>query len=136
MKKIIYLFLLILLTFSFSTLVSSEVTGTGKIKKDTYATSEDILISLIEPDINRIIKEKYGQQRDWEVSKISKVGLIADHTKEKSEYWYQMKLGVRIENDLDLIDIRIDIPNLYTENRYNEENSRIKVSLIEYAQIK
>ncbi|WP_225985998.1 DUF3888 domain-containing protein [Psychrobacillus glaciei] len=69
--------------------------------KDTYATSEDILLTLIEPDINTMIKEKYGKQMKWEVSKVLKVGLIVDHTKKESEFWYNVKLAVRLENEKD-----------------------------------
>ncbi|WP_391209664.1 DUF3888 domain-containing protein [Psychrobacillus sp. L4] len=144
MKRISSFFLIILLTFSVSNLASSEVTEAGRIVKNTYATSEDILLTLIEPDINTMIKDKYGKQMQWEVSKVLKVGLIVDHTKKKSEFWYKMKLAVRLENEkedangdeLDLIDIRIDVPNLYTEDRYEEGNSKMKISLIEYTQMK
>lgn len=135
MKMINYFFLIILFSFSFSNLASSEVTEAGKIKKDTYATSEDILLKIIEPNLNKIITEKYGKQMDWQISKVLKVGQIVDHTKEESEYWYQVKLAVRLENELDLINIRIDIPNLFSGDRYEEVNSKVKISLIEYTQL-
>ncbi|TQR15504.1 DUF3888 domain-containing protein [Psychrobacillus vulpis] len=143
MKKLGYFLLLVLLTFSFSNFASSEVKEASKIKKDTYATSEDILIKLIEPDINRIIKEKYGKEMIWQVDKVIKVGLIMDHTKKNSDYWYHMKLSVRPQSEevgkadeLDIVDIRIDVPNIYGRDRYKETNSKMKITLIEYFQVR
>ncbi|CAM5197128.1 hypothetical protein UACE39S_06057 [Ureibacillus acetophenoni] len=81
MRKIIVLVFTTLLIFASVNIANAEVTESGKVKKEGYATTEDILINLIEPDLNKIITDKYGIEKTWQIGKVIKVSLIADHTK-------------------------------------------------------
>lgn len=40
----------------------AEVTKSGRVKEDVYATSEDILLRLIQPKLYKINNDKYGKQ--------------------------------------------------------------------------
>jgi hypothetical protein len=140
MRKIIVLVFTILLVFATSNLANAEVTESGKVMKEGYATTEDILIKMLEPDLNKIITDKYGEEKSWQMGKVAKVALMVDHTKKPSDIWYEMKMFVRVYDDnkdkeeLDNIVIRIDIPNMFTEDMYKERKSDIKVTLIKYEQ--
>lgn len=142
MRKIIVLVFTTLLIFTTSNIANAEVSESGKIKKEGYVTTEDILINLIEPNINKIITDKYGKESTWQIGKVIKVSLIADHTKKNSEYWYEMIIHARVHDDeinkelLDSLRIRIDIPNMYTSDRYKERNTDTKVTLITYEQLR
>ncbi|CAM5213632.1 hypothetical protein UACE39S_04320 [Ureibacillus acetophenoni] len=141
MRKIIVLVFTTLLIFASVNIANAEVTESGKVKKEGYATTEDILINLIEPDLNKIITDKYGIEKTWQIGKVIKVSLIADHTKKNSEYWYEMIINVRVHDDeidkelWDSLCIRIDIPNMYTMDKYKERNTDTKVTLITYEQL-
>ncbi len=93
---------------------------------------------MIEPDINKIITDKYDKEKTWQIGKVIMVSLIADQTKKNSENWYEMIIHVRVHDDekdkelLDSLRIRIDIPNMYTRDKYKERNSDMKVTLITY----
>lgn len=140
MRKIVLLLLVPLMLFSVSNLVNAEVTEEAKVKKDAYATTEDILITMIEPELNKIITEKYGEEKTWQIGRVMKVSLIADHTKETSEFCYEMIMGVKVNDDInekelsDSIHIKIDIPNMYTRDKYKKRNTNMKVSLVKYEQ--
>lgn len=140
MRKIIVLVFTTLLVFTSSNLANAEVTESGRVKKEGYATTEDILIKVIEPDLNKIIADKYGEEKHWQIGKVTRVALMIDHTKKDSDIWYEMNMYVRVDGDkedkvlLDDIRIRIDIPNMYTEDRYKERKSDIKVTLLKYEQ--
>lgn len=134
----------IFLSINMVTVANAEVAKEAKIKKDTYATSEDVLLRLMEPKVNNIISKKYGKEISWHFDKVTKVGLILDHTKNPSDVWYNMKFAVRVHDPekegheylLDLIEVRVDIPNLLTAERYNETEPMLTVKLIEYIQIR
>ncbi|NRD76629.1 DUF3888 domain-containing protein [Bacillus sp. BRMEA1] len=140
MRKIVVLAFTTFLVFATSNLANAEVTESGRIKKEVYATSEDVLMEMLKPELNKIISDKYGHEKIWQISKVAKVALIADHTKKPSENWYEMNIFVRVYDDkndkelLDDIDIRIDIPNMFTKDRYKVKNPDMKVTLIKYEQ--
>ncbi|MGE8081913.1 hypothetical protein [Peribacillus loiseleuriae] len=98
MRKIVVLFFTILLIFSTTNSVNAEVSKEGKIKKDVDATTEDILLTIIEPKLEKIIQDKYGHKMSWHVQKVSKVGLIIDHTQKESEAWYEMTLAAQVSD--------------------------------------
>lgn len=78
----------------------------------------------------------------WNYEKVHRVNLILDHTKNLSDVWYDMAFAVRLtdpdkENHqllLDIIEIRVDLPNLIFENRYKDTDQRLKVKLKKYQQ--
>ena len=144
MRKYVILCLIAFLSFNMMTIANAEVAKEGKIKKDTYATTEDVLLRLMEPKLNKIITEKYGKEMSWYVDNVVKVGLILDHTKNPSDVWYDMQFAVRVhdrdkegnEQLLDMIEVRVDIPNLLTGDRYKETESMMTLKLINYNQIR
>ncbi|KKI91864.1 hypothetical protein WQ54_12075 [Bacillus sp. SA1-12] len=142
--KCLILCIVALLSFNMITIANAEVSKVGKIKKETYATTEDVLLNLMEPKLNKIITEKYGKEMSWYVDNVTKVELIVDHTKNPTDVWYDMKFAVRVHNPdkkgheplLDIIEVRVDIPNLLTEDRYKETESTLTLKLIDYIQIR
>lgn len=144
MKKILVFCVVAFISLNFALIANGHVSKEGRIKKDTYATSEDVLLRLIEPQLNKIITDKYGKEVTWQVDKVAKVGLILDHTKNPSDVWYDMKFAVRVFDDgsngqeclLDMVEVRVDIPNIYTTDRYKEMKPTMTVKLIEYNQIR
>ncbi|TDK58170.1 DUF3888 domain-containing protein [Bacillus salipaludis] len=153
MKKIVVMLFSAILVLSTGNLISAEtakpkviVTPKGnkvKVKKEIYATTEDILLRLMEPKVNKIITDKYGKQMSWRIEKIRDVALIADHIKKDSEVWYDMKMFVKVNEaeksdfqSYDDIEVRIDIPNMFTHDRYKNTNSDMKVTLLKYEQMK
>jgi hypothetical protein len=95
---------------------------------------------MMEPELNKVITDKYGEERHWQIVKVTKVALIADHTKKNSDIWYELNLFVRVDDKepgkefLDEIQMRIDIPNMFTADRYKERKEDMKVTLIKYEQ--
>ncbi|MGM0877949.1 MAG: hypothetical protein ACQEWV_25295 [Bacillota bacterium] len=142
--KCVILLIVAFLSFNIITIANAEVSKEGKIKKDTYATTEDVLLNLMEPKLNKIITEKYGKEMSWYVDNVTKVGLVVDHTKNPTDVWYDMKFAVRVHDPdkegheplLDIIEVRVDIPNLLTEDRYKETESMMTLKLIDYNQIR
>jgi hypothetical protein len=146
MKKFIIMFFSFALIWGSADLVSAKVSEEGKIKKNIYATTEDILLMIISPKVENIIQEKYGQKMTWNVQKVARVDLIIDHTQKESDAWYEMKLAVDVSDPqmekpewkLDFIKLKIDMPNLLTHRGTvgSDEIKDIKVDLIDYQQIR
>ncbi|WP_417898320.1 DUF3888 domain-containing protein [Bacillus haimaensis] len=140
MRKISVLVLTTLLVFASSNFANAEVTESGKVKKEIYATTQDILLMMMEPELNKVITDKYGEERHWQIAKVTKVALIADHTKKNSDIWYEINLFVRVDDkepgkeSLDEVQMRIDIPNMFTSDRFKERKDDMKVTLIKYEQ--
>ncbi|MBT2699064.1 DUF3888 domain-containing protein [Bacillus sp. ISL-40] len=140
MRKIVVLIFTTLLVFATSNLANAEVTESGRVKKEVYATTEDILIKMLEPELNKIVTDKYGEEKTWQIGKVAKVALKVDHTKKPSDIWYEMNMFVRVYDDekdkefLDDIGIRIDILNMFTKDRYKERKADMKVTLLKYEQ--
>jgi len=146
MKKFIIMLFSLALILGSGNLVSAKVSEEGKIKKNVYATTEDILLMIISPKVENIIQEKYGQKMTWNVQKVARVDLIIDHTKKESDAWYEMKLAVYVadpqkekpEWKLDFIKLKIDMPNLLTdrEAKGSDKIKDINIDLIDYQQIR
>lgn len=143
MKKLLILIISIFLLINTSSIVKAEVSEDTKIKKEVYATSEDVLFRLVEPKLHKIITEKYGKEMSWHIERGTKVHLILDHTKDPSETYYKMSVAIRLTDPekeghqflLDFITVRLDSPYFNFDNRYKDSNSDIKVKLIKYEQI-
>lgn len=146
MKKFIIMLFSLALILGSGNLVSAKLSEEGKIKKNVYATTEDILLMIISPKVENIIQEKYGQKMTWNVQKVARVDLIIDHTQKESDAWYEMKLAVVVadpqnkkpEWKLDFIKLKIDMPNLLPdrEAKGSDEIKDIKIDLINYEQIR
>ncbi|PGT88239.1 DUF3888 domain-containing protein [Bacillus sp. AFS040349] len=143
MKKLLILILGLILFINTSYSANAEVSKEGKVKKEVDATSEEILLKLVEPKLNNIITEKYGKEMSWHIEKANRVHLILDHTKNPSDVYYKMRLAVRLTDPeveghqflLDFITIRLDNPSFSFKNRYKETSSDMKVKLIKYEQL-
>jgi hypothetical protein len=146
MKKFLTLLFTIMLMFTATNLVNAEVSKDGKVKKNVYATAEDILLTIIEPSVEKIIQDKYGQRMSWDVQKATDIGLIIDHTKKESEAWYEIELAINVssfEKDkpewaLDIIKLKIDTPNILSHRGKiaSNEIKELKIDLIDYQQIR
>lgn len=76
----------------------------------------------------------------WCFEKVFNVDLVVDHTKKVSDSWYEMKIAVRVNDPekeqneflLNLIDIKIDMPNLLPNKGISGgEITDIKIDLID-----
>ncbi|SFC67447.1 hypothetical protein SAMN05443252_105202 [Bacillus sp. OV322] len=79
----------------------------------------------------------------WNIIKVTKVFLIADHTKKESDIWYKMEISTRVNDTeknnkecFDTITLRVDIPNMFKDYRYRDTDSKMNITLIKYESIK
>ncbi|MBD8590026.1 hypothetical protein IFT92_19740 [Peribacillus simplex] len=128
-------------------MLSSSVFAKGK--EDTpervngYVSTEDILLSLIEPKLNKIVKDQYGKEMIINPLKIHDVANMLKGTCEKGtdscDGWFQLDLTILVgepsENPkIDSIILKIDAPNIggTAPHLVSEEIKDIKVELVKY----
>ena len=81
-------------------MLSSSVFAKGKenipVRVDSYFTTEDVLLALIEPKLTKIVKDQYGKEMIINPLKIRDVAAIhkgiAQKGKSNDEGWFQLDM--------------------------------------------
>jgi hypothetical protein len=136
-------FLLIMSVVMLSSSVFAKGAENLPVRVDSYFTTEDVLLSLIEPKLNKIVKDQYGKEMIINPLKIQEVAAIhkglAQKGKSNGEGWFQLDMSILVgepsENPtLDNMIIKIDAPNIggTAPHLVSEEIEDIKVELVKY----
>ena len=101
------------------------------------STSEDMLLMLIFPRVEKIIGEKYekqsGENVSWDYGRVHSVDFVIG----KDDVWYEMELSLLIGEVVkkeDLVRLRIDAPHIRVEGPQSDAEviNNVKVDVIKY----
>jgi len=138
LKKMFMLLLLTILLYN-GDLVSAKTEEKSE-KVDGYFTAEDILFSIIEPKLIRIVHNQYDKDMIVNPVKVEDVAMVQKQI-EKGKYngWFEVKLSVLVgepdgETNMDTVILEIDAPNIGgTAPRLEKDGvSGIEIKLVKY----
>jgi len=138
MKKIL-MFLLGLTVLWNGNFVSAKTESEPK-KVDGYFTTEDILFSIIEPKLIKIVHNQYEKEMIVNPVRVEDVAIMQQQNgKGNYDGWYEVKLSVLVgepdgETNMDTVILEIDAPNIGgTAPRMEKEDLRgIEIKLVKY----
>lgn len=141
MKKFMVLFLLAISLFSGTNLTNAKTETPERIP--AYRTTEDILITIINPRLNKIVEEQYGKRmivnplRVHDVAVMEK--LISTKGRDKWDSWYEVRMSILVGDPSekpkrDVIVLKIDAPYIGgpVRNIANDKIEGITVDLVKY----
>jgi len=106
-----------------------------KIYKTTYATTEDIFLDTIYPELNKFVQDKYGSSVHWADSKIVEIKCLVSPDK----WTYQAKIMIKVfgvgEQQWSLDQITLNYDSLYRNHEVKDSLSKPKIELVEYKQM-
>ncbi|MEH6942938.1 DUF3888 domain-containing protein [Bacillus sp. JJ722] len=95
MKIRINILLVAFIFFIPFTNVCAEKPSNYKVKKEIYATSQDIFIDMLSPYILKAVRDECGDKTTFSVGRVRKISLIVDHTGKESKRWYEVELTLK-----------------------------------------
>lgn len=144
MRKFAVLIFTSILMFSSGALVDAKVPRMFTNEKAMYMSTERILFLLIEPRLDKIVKDQYGKQMIINPMRVNEAGLITNSVGKDSNAdsgWFQLDMLILVgdpsENPkMDRVVLKIDAPNIGPANSESHSNSDeikdIKVELVNY----
>lgn len=142
MRRLLMLTLITLLSLSVTvSLVHAEKDTSSKVKKEIYASPEELLIDMINPYITEIVSKECGDGVHWTFERVNKLELIVDHTGSESKSWYELSLMIRTlsstENEnmsLDSVTLHIDPKTYFGSIEGDRKNlNEVSVKVVEYS---
>lgn len=110
---------------------------------DNTLTTEDVLMALIKPKLDKIVKDQYGKEMIVNPMKVNNVAIITKpgSTKGKDEFegWYELDMSMMVgEPDKnpswDHISLKVDAPNIggTAPHVISDKIEGIEVELVKY----
>ncbi|CAG9620906.1 DUF3888 domain-containing protein [Sutcliffiella rhizosphaerae] len=145
MNKILLTFAFIILIGAFSTnFGKAMVHPSGKVKKEIYASSDELLVDVLNPYITKIVREECGENVRWTFERVQNLKLLVDHTGSKSKSWYEVSLMINTTNSenegnvwgIDVVTFNIDPKSYLGITEVKRENLEdVFIELKEYVHI-
>ncbi|MEM5010010.1 hypothetical protein ACQRXC_11840 [Niallia taxi] len=115
-------------------------TETKAERVDGYFTTEDILFSIFEPKLIKIVHDQYGKEMIVNPIKVEDVAIMQKQTgKDSYNGWYEVKLSILVgepdgETFTDTVVLEIDAPNIGgTAPRLKSEKvNGLEIKLVKY----
>lgn len=143
MKKLIILSFVTMIVFSTSVTANAKEAIPERV--DGYFTTQDILSAIIEPKLNKIVKDQYGREMLVTPMKVNEVYFMdkLKSTKGKDTYegWIELDMFIMVgerkpdENfKMDRVVLKIDAPNIggTAPHLISDEIEGIQVELDKY----
>ncbi|WP_237662413.1 DUF3888 domain-containing protein [Sutcliffiella horikoshii] len=142
MKKILLVFAFLILFCSIPTNIGqATVHPSGKIKKEIYASSDELLVDVLNPYITKVVREECGKDVSWTFERFQNLNLIVDHTGSKSKRWYEVSIMINTTNPeneenvwgIDVVTFNIDPKTYFGSSELERENlNDVFIELMEY----
>ncbi len=115
-------------------------TETKAERVDGYFTTEDILFSIFEPKLIKIVQDQYGKEMIVNPIKVEDVAIMQKQTgKDSYNGWYEVKLSILVgepdgDTYTDTVILEIDAPNIGgTAPRLKSEKvNGLEIKLVKY----
>lgn len=143
MKRLLKLTFLTLLSLTVSiSLAQAEKDPSSKIKKEIYASPEELLVDMINPYITEIVSKECGEGVQWTFERVNELELIVDHTGSESKRWYELGLMIRTfsttskneDMNLDTVTLHIDPKTYFGSFEGNRKNlDEVSVKVVNYS---
>ncbi|GGH80918.1 hypothetical protein JOD43_002467 [Pullulanibacillus pueri] len=148
MKKFTLFMGVCCLLIAFTPVTVTFAQDTPQVKEITpsdvkYVTTGDILLTLIEPKLNKIVSDQYGEPLPVQPVKIVSAGRVVDPALHKNAgedtSWFQVEINILVGDlhkkvHLDEVILKIDAPNIEaTEHHFmSDDIKNIDVELLKY----
>ncbi|MDE5053443.1 hypothetical protein NQZ71_10225 [Niallia taxi] len=115
-------------------------TETKAERVEGYFTTEDILFSIFEPKLIKIVQDQYGKEMIVNPLKVEDVAIMQKQTGKNSyNGWYEVKLSILVgepdgDTYTDTVILEIDAPNIGgTAPRLKSEKvNGLEIKLVKY----
>ncbi|MCT2344742.1 hypothetical protein [Niallia taxi] len=115
-------------------------TETKAERVEGYFTTEDILFSIFEPKLIKIVQDQYGKEMIVNPLKVEDVAIMQKQTGKNSyNGWYEVKLAILVgepdgDTYTDTVILEIDAPNIGgTAPRLKSEKvNGLEIKLVKY----
>ncbi|WP_042355646.1 hypothetical protein [Bacillus rubiinfantis] len=143
MKKTVQIILLLTLLASSSFVQAATTVPYVPISGSDakYMTSEDILLALIEPKIEKMVRDQYKKDSPKvKPLKVTEAGMVyhplADQSDGEGGIWFQLEVLLLVGDDsehpkIDRVVVKIDAPYISGEGA-SDKMEGITVELVEY----
>lgn len=134
MKKTLVMIFVMVLSSLNITKGEAEVQTSSKEKMVHYYTTDELLLSFIQPKVEEIVQKEYGQRMPWSFVKVNEVKGIALIKEPKD--WYEVKAVIAVEENsktkFDALTIKFDNHYYNNDKNFMKNLRNISFDLLEY----
>jgi hypothetical protein len=135
-KTVLILFVLGLMAISSLNIYKgeAEVQDSSKEKMVHYYSTDELLMSFIQPKVEEIVQKEYGQRMPWSFVKVNEVKGIA-LIKEPTD-WFEVKAVIAVEEKsatkFDALTLKFDNHYYNNDKDFMKNLKNISFDLLEY----
>jgi hypothetical protein len=133
MKKAVMILVMVLISASLNIpKTNAEERKVNKEEMILFTTSEQMLLSFIEPKVEEIVQKEYGMRKPWRFVKVNEVKHVAKIKKPDS--WYEVKtliaVGEKSQKKYDNLTLKFS--DHYYNDDFMKNLSNVSFELLDY----